>query len=154
MPRFRFRLQSVLEHRERIESEKQRLLAIAQRDLAEAQTRLLELRTDYERTGEELRAKHAELDAMGLYNYYAHMDFVLRAIRSVEDRVAACELAVGRAKTALMSARKDKKILETLKERRKTAFDTQQRVDEQNMLDDLNARRFGRKTESGGSASW
>jgi flagellar protein FliJ len=154
MPRFRFRLQSVLDHRERIERDKQRLLAIAQRDLVAAQTRLAELRDDYERTGEELRAKHRELDAMSLYNYYAHMDFVLRAIRDVEVRVAACEAEVERAKAVLLSARKDKKILETLKERRREVFEIQQRAEEQSMLDDLNARRYGRdRAGLGGTSS-
>jgi flagellar FliJ protein len=155
MPRFRFRLQAVLDHRERIEGEKQRLLAIAQRDLAAAQTRLFEQRDDYQRTGEELRAKHGELDAMGLYNYYAHMDFVLRGIRNSEERVAACEVDVHRAKSVLLNARKDKKVLETLKDRRREAFDTKQRAEEQNMLDDLNARRYGHdQTGLGGNSSW
>lgn len=146
MARFHFRLQTVLDHRDRIERDKQRLLAMAQQALAAAQARVAALRDDYERTGEELRVKHAELDAMELYNYYAHMDFVLRAIRDAEAKAAALSLDVERAKVALLMARRDKKILETLKQRRRDAFDLEEKATEQRALDDLNARRFGRET--------
>jgi flagellar FliJ protein len=144
MPQFRFRLQTVLDHRERIERDKKRILAAAQRELFAAQERVAGLRADYERTGEELRVKHAELDAMGLYNYYAHMDFVLRAIREAEVVVSACELDVARAQINLLTARREKQILDKLKERRRTAFENEQRSAEQKMIDDLNARRYGR----------
>jgi flagellar FliJ protein len=151
MPRFRFRLQSVLDHRDRIERDKQRLLALAQRELLEAEARLQAMREDYERTGEELRVKHAELDAMGLYNYYAHMDYVLRGIREVEVQVAALSLDVERAKSALLAARKDRKILETLKDHRRAAFENEQASNEQKMIDDLNSRRQGRESSMGGT---
>lgn len=151
MPHFRFRLQTVLDHRDRIERDKQRLLALTQRELFEAETRLQEKRDDYERTGEELRAKHAELDAAGLYNYYAHMDFVLRAIREIEVQVAVLALDVERAKGALLAARKDRKILETLKDRRRATFENEQAANEQKLLDDLNARRHGRESSLGGT---
>ena len=150
MPRFRFRLQTVLDHREGIEREKRRLLAVAQRALDEAEQRLAEMRADYERTGEELRVKHSELDTMELYNYYAHMDYVLRGIREVELQVQALALDAERAKVALLYARRNKKILETLKERRRAAFDSEQAAIEQKMIDDLNARRHGQ----GGTSSW
>lgn len=153
MPRFRFRLQIVLEHRERIERDKQRVLAGKQRDLALAQGRLAELNADYARTGEELRLRHAELDTMELYNYYQYLDFVLRGIRSSEERVAACEAEVAHAQRVLAEARKQKKILETLKERRREAFDVEMRAAEQRDLDDLNARRYGREHSGLGGAS-
>lgn len=144
MPQFRFRLQTVLDHRDRIEHEKQRLLAIAQRNQMAAQARLSTLRDEYSRTGLALRQKHADFDAMSLYNHYAHLDYVLRAIRDQEQRVAALAAETERAKLALLAARKDRKVLETLKERRRTAFETEQRLVEQKTFDDLNARRYGR----------
>ncbi|HXP93520.1 MAG TPA: flagellar export protein FliJ [Candidatus Binatia bacterium] len=155
MPRFRFRLQTVLDHRDRIERDKKRLLALAQRALNEAEKRLAEMRADYERTGEELRVKHAELDAMELYNYYAHMDYVLRGIREVEVQVTALALEVEHAKVALLMARRDKKILETLKERRRETFENEQAATEQKLIDDLNSRRHGRESNAlGGTSSW
>jgi flagellar FliJ protein len=144
MARFRFRLQSVLDHRERVERKKQRLLASAQRKLLEAEESLQRLRDEYERTAEMLRVKHAELDAMGLYNHYAHMDYVMRGIRVAETKVAACAQEVEQAQAALMNARRRKKILETLRERRRKAFEVEQAAQEQRMIDDLNARRHGR----------
>jgi flagellar FliJ protein len=155
MPRFRFRLQTVLDHRDRIERDKKRLLAVAQRALNEAEERLAAMRADYERTGEELRVKHAELDAMELYNYYAHMDFVLRAIRDVETQVAALALEVEHAKGVLLAARRDKQILEKLKERRRATFENEQAAAELKAIDDLNSRREGRGSSAlGGTSSW
>lgn len=153
MSRFRFRLQTVLDHRERVERDKMRLLADAQRELVAAQERVRDLRADYERTGEELRVRHAELQGMELYNYYAHMDYVLRGIREAEKVVSTCEIQVARAQVNLLAARRDKQILDKLKERRKTVFDNEQRAAEQKMFDDLNARRYGRgETGLGGTA--
>jgi flagellar FliJ protein len=145
MPRFRFRLQMVLEHRARIERDKQGILAAKQRDLQVAQDRLAGLNEDYVRTGEELRLKHAELDTNELYNYYSYLDYVLRGIRSSEERVAACEAEVEYAQRILAEARKQKKILELLKERRRETFDADMLAMEQRDLDDLNARRYGRE---------
>jgi flagellar FliJ protein len=144
MPLFRFRLQIVLEHRERIERDKQSILAVKQRDLQVAQERLDGLNDDYVRTGEELRVKHAQLDTNELYNYYSYLDYVLRGIRSSEERVAACRAEVEFAQRVLAEARKQKKILEVLKERRREAFDAEMFAVEQRDLDDLNARRYGR----------
>jgi flagellar protein FliJ len=155
MPRFRFRLQTVLDHRDRIERDKKRLLALAQRELLEAEGRLAAMREDYERTGEELRVKHSELDAMELYNYYAHMDFVLRGIRTAEVQVSSLALQVEYAKGALLAARKDKKVLETLKDRRRETFDSDQAATEQKLIDDMNSRRHGRDSNPlGGTSSW
>jgi len=92
---------------------------------------------------------------MELYNYYAHMDYVLRGIREVEVQVTALALEVEHAKVALLMARRDKKILETLKERRRETFENEQAATEQKLIDDLNSRRHGRESNAlGGTSSW
>jgi flagellar export protein FliJ len=79
------------------------------------------------------------------------MDFVLRAIREIEVQVAALMLQVEYAKGALLAARKDRKILETLKDHRRQTFEDEQASNEQKMIDDLNARRHGRESTLGGT---
>ncbi|MGH7716634.1 MAG: flagellar FliJ family protein [Vulcanimicrobiaceae bacterium] len=62
--------------------------------------------------------------------------------------VAACEQAVERAREVLVRATKDRKILNRLQERQREAFRAEELRVEQRELDDDNARRYIRESQS------
>jgi flagellar FliJ protein len=148
MPRFVFRLAPVLHQRERVEEQKKLLLAREQRVLADAQARREMLRGRREALAQELIVEHRKLDYEGLRLAYAHLDFLAREITAADWHVAACQQAVERAREVLVRATKDRKILDRLQERQREAFRTEQLRVEQRELDDDNARRYHRATQS------
>jgi flagellar FliJ protein len=148
MPRFVFRLAPVLHQRERVEEQKKQFLAREQRVLADAQARREMLRGRREALARELIFEHRKLDIEGLRLAYAHLDFLAREITAADWHVAACEQAVDRAREVLVRATKDRKILDRLQERQREAFRTEQLRVEQRELDDDNARRYHRATQS------
>ena len=144
MARFHFRLEPVLGHRERIESEKQRVFAEKLRDVVQAEADRDAAAGRRDAMRETLRRDHKSLDVDTLRATYAHLDYLDRLIVALEERLAACRAEADRAHAALIAAAKDRKVLETLKAQRRDAYDAQAALAEQRELDDANARAFGR----------
>ena len=144
MARFRFRLDPVLGLRERTERERAgehaRVLAA---QLAEEQRRdeLIARRDDLR---EQLMRDHNRWDADTLRMTYAHLAYLDRVIVEAHERVDAAKLKTEAARLRLVAAAKDRKVLETLKERRKEAFTLEAALAEQRELDDQNARGYDR----------
>jgi flagellar FliJ protein len=151
VPRFAFKLEPVLTMRQRVEREKQALLATAQRDMAQAQARLQAIEDEYERRCVEVKGPNT-FAADELRNAYAHMDFLARTADEWRMRVAACFAEVDRARRILMVASRDRKVIERLKERRRETFVAEQFVVEQRELDDQNARRYCATIDHDGEA--
>ena len=99
MKKFAFALQPVLEHRERIEDEKQQVVAVRQRAVDEAQSELSRLNQSFRETSAELRDKHKELDADELRLFYAHLQYIDRSIVAQIHVVAERRVALDRART-------------------------------------------------------
>jgi|SRR5579872_5120433 len=148
MARFVFRLAPVLRQRERIEEQKKLLLAREQRVLADAEARREMLRNKRESLARELIVEHRNLDFEGLRLAYAHLDFLAREITAADWHVAACQQAVDRAREVLVRASKDRKILDRLQEHQRDAFKREELRLEQRELDDDNARRYSRSSQS------
>jgi flagellar FliJ protein len=145
--KFRFTLQPVLEHRERIEDDLKAVLAARQRDLDAAELELDGFTRRYAAHSELLRGEHRALAAEDLRMQYAHVAFLDRAIDAQLGVVAQRRAAVDRARADLLEASKDRKAVEKLKDRRRDAHAEEERRVEQNELDDSNARRHGRSAE-------
>ena len=143
---FRFRLDPVLGHRERLESARagDHARALADRLAAEGQRDELIARRDL--TRDRLVREHASLDGDELRATYVHLDYLDRAIVAAQERVDACAAETERARLRLVDAAKDRKVLETLKERRREAFTLEASLADQRELDDLNARLHERAT--------
>lgn len=144
MKKFTFVLQPVLEHRERIEDEKQQVMATCQRELDGAEAELKRLNDEFRSNTAELRTKHQGLDADALRLYYAHLQFIDRCIVAQIQVVAERRLALDRARIDLLAASKDRKVVDKLKDRRREAHELEEMRVEQNELDDTNARRYSR----------
>ena len=144
MKKFAFALQPVLEHRERIEDEKQQVVAVRRRAVDEAERELKRLNEEFRANSAELRGKHKDLDADALRLYYAHLQFIDRCIVAQIRVVAERRVELDRARTDLLAASKDRKVVEKLKDRRREAHALEEMRHEQNELDDTNARRYSR----------
>lgn len=144
MKKFVFALQPVLEHRKRIEEEKQLAAAARKRALVEAEAELARLNDEFRTYSTKLREEHAKLQTGELQSLYAHLQFVDRCTVAQLKIVAERRAAFERARLDLLAASKEKKVVEKLKERRKDSHDKEFARVEQKELDDANARRHGR----------
>jgi flagellar FliJ protein len=147
MKKFRFTLQPVLEHRQRIEDNAKLAMAARQRELDRAQEELDDFNARYREHSDLLRGEHRKLTAEDLRLHYAHVAFLDRAIDAQLGAVAQRRAAVDRARAEVLEASKERKAVEKLKERRREAHDVEDRRMDQNELDDANARRHARSPE-------
>jgi flagellar export protein FliJ len=153
MPKFAFRLDPVLDHRQRLEDEQQVVLAaaLARQLAAEAQ------RDDYIARRAEMRRRllehHNEMDSLELRATYAHCDFLDRSIVAQQAVVDECRAQADQERATLILKTKDKKILSTLKERRRETFESEAAAGEQRDNDETNSRYFDRLTTIGESPS-
>lgn len=144
MPKFNFRLEPVLGYRQRLEDEQQIVFAAALSALRSAEA----VRDDFitRRNGmrERLLQHHAEMESIELRATYAHCDYLDRSIVSQQRVVEQAKVVADQERAKLVLKSKDKKILATLKERRREVFEFELAVREQNESDDINSRVFDR----------
>ena len=141
--KFRFRLDPVLGQRARVEQERagEHARALAKQLAAQRMYDDIVERRDGLRA--RLMQEHAHFDAETLRSTYTHLDYLDRAIVAAQQRVDACLAATELARCG-SSRRRDRKVLETLKERRREAFQLDVALADQRELDDQNARVFDR----------
>jgi len=146
MARFSFRLDPVLAHRRRLEDEQQLVFATAMQRLVEAES----LRNDYvarrEAIGERIKHEHVAMSVDELRAAYAHCEYLDRAIETQKRVIAEARRIADGERAVLLEKTKDKKILETLREHRRIAFELENASLEQREIDEINARRFDRAT--------
>lgn len=151
MRKFRFALKPVLDHRERIEDEKQQALAIQMQELRKAQEELARLDAEFRRFSSRLRAEHRKLALHDLRTHYAHLEYLDRRITAQHVVIAQQKIAVEAARQEVLAASKDRKVIERLKDKRLEEHRASEACIEQRELDDSNARHFGRARLSGGT---
>lgn len=149
MKKFIFTLQPVLDQRQRVEEEKQQIVAQRRRSLDEAEAELQRLNADFRAHSERLRDAHRDLTADELRLHYAHLSFLDRTIVAQIQIVAERRVALDRARADLLAASKERKVVEKLKDRRREAHVAEAARLEQNALDDSNARRQARRSVGG-----
>jgi flagellar FliJ protein len=142
--RFKFALEPVLDHRERIEDEKQQMLAERQRELKVAEDELARMNAEFKRYSTALREDHAKLSSDELRWHYAHLEYLDRCMTMQHGVIYQCRAAVDRARADLASASKDRKVIEKLKDRRFEEYQAVLAAQEQKDLDDTNNRRHDR----------
>lgn len=144
MAKFKFSLDPVLDHRERIEDEKQQVLAERRRELKAAEDELARLNGDFKRYSTVLREDHASLSSEELRWHYAHLEYLDRCMTMQHGIIFQRRAAVERARVDLVDASKDRKVIEKLKDRRREEHQALQAAQEQKDLDDTNNRRASR----------
>lgn len=144
MAKFKFALEPVLGHRERIEDEKQQVLAQRLRELKAAEDELDRLNGEFKRYSIALRDDHATLSCEELRWHYAHLEYLDRCMTMQHGVILQRRAAAEQARTDLVGASKDRKVIEKLKDRRFEEHRAALAAQEQRDLDDTNNRRQAR----------
>ncbi len=126
MARFVFALAPLLDRRARIEEQCKQILALRQRAYDDAVREL-------GRLGRELAA--------GPYADPALLRFLSRAIETQTGILAERRAAIECARQDLIVARRERRVLEKLEQRRRRAFDAAESRLEELELEEANARR-------------
>jgi flagellar protein FlbD len=138
------RLAPLLDHRKRVEEEKQRLFAARQsardRSLRELEYLTAALHSRTHELGEPGRV----LPAYELRVQDAHLRYLEGAIHAQCHHAAALEASLEHAREELITAARARRIIEKLEERRRRALDEERERREQVELEDANARREAR----------
>ena len=138
MARFKFRLQSVLTVKEKIEDLKKNEFGKAVMALAEAQRIKAEMEATRDKAIEDFRREiHEGIDpvAFGRYNHF--IDNVKLAIKRQEFVVEQCEAFVELKRQELVEAMRDRKTLETLKDNDFEEFLIEEKKQEQKVVDEI-----------------
>ena len=153
MAKFAFRLDPVLDHRQRLEDEQQRAFAAALSVLTQAEA----VRDDYIARRAEMRERlttqHNSMDSIDLRATYAHCDYLDRSIVAQQVVIDAARVEVEKERAKLVLKVQDKKVLEVLKERRRDTFESEANALEQAESDEINSRHYHRVTTSGENPS-
>ena len=146
MSRFRFRLEPVLQMRQRAEDQAQQALARAERQLLEAEGRLSSsddmLRAAY------ASAAQAERGGVDVVQLTWQRNWIVARTRDVEarrldvrDRLEARDMRLVQAQ----EARKQRRVLEKFKDRARLAFDTVAAQREMQAIDELATIKAARR---------
>jgi flagellar FliJ protein len=146
MSRFRFRLEPVLQMRQRAEEQAQQALARAERQLQEAEVRLST--ADDRLRGAYVSAAQAERDGADVVLLTWHRNWIVARTRDVEagrldvrDRLETRDLRLQQAQ----EARRQRRVLERFKERAQAAFDQDAAHREMQVIDELATIKAARR---------
>jgi flagellar export protein FliJ len=149
MQKFAFRLDPVLDHRQRLEDEAQRAFAAA----LSVQVGAEKLRDDYIARRTEMREKllteHNTMESIDLRATYAHCDYLDRAIVAQQVVIDQAKVKTEAERAKLILKVQDKKVLEVLKERRRETHELEQIANEQRESDEINSRHYVRVATTG-----
>lgn len=147
MRAFKFRLQTVLEMREREEEVAARELAEAMRILEAEKTKLHELRmleadalAEYHRMQGEGR-----LDLQAIQWFQAYSMRLASSIREQAQVVEAADHEAEKRRAALMQAAQAKQVLQKLKEQAKADHQKAMDAEEAKQLDEIATQRYQRR---------
>ena len=146
---FKFRLQSVLDHRAHLEELALNDFALHIKAERECQEQIAWLESEHRRA----RAKIVDMDVTGmsapefqLANEYATV-LRLQAMRE-QARLPRLQAETHESRKKLMEARKNRLVLDTLKERHRKRYDYEQLMAEQRLIDEAAVAGYIRRQAS------
>ena len=141
---FKFKLESVLEHKKKIEEEEQRELARLKEILRQAQERLEDLKMTKVQEMKELVEKSSQglLNVAEIQMYHSHLKRLDKEIASQEIAVQRAAVNVEEQRQKLIRASQEKKTYEKLKEKHKTVFELALEEEERKFIDELATMRY------------
>ena len=144
MKNFRFRLQAVLEQRERRETLAKQTYAESQAALSRAERLLLEMREVRQAILDELcrRRTDGAFDAFETQMYQEYMQIITQSLQEQESDIRTLASACEAHKLHLVGASQDKQALVTIHDRHKTAHARAAQRVEQIAMDEMATTRF------------
>ncbi len=119
MARFEFKLEGVLRHRQRVEEDRQRALAIVQAELVRLQSAVRGIEEQMQSSTTDVRDNHL-VGRLNMAYLAAHRRYMLGMQRQgldLVEKVNVQQRQVDEARAALAEASMQKKIVEKLRER-------------------------------------
>ncbi len=141
--KFEFHLQPLLDWRERLAEEKQRDFAACRRALDDCDGELARLAELRRKCAGQLAAA-ATGRAADLRLRDRHLRFLDAALAEQRRRRSELQSACEHARSELLSADRERRVLERLKARRRLTFEAQEARREELELDESNARSHDR----------
>ena len=138
MPKFNFRLQGYLGLKEKMEDQRKLEYGQAVSELERARAELLRLegqRSDTLISFKEDISKGIKPQLAGFYNGY--LKWMEKAIENQIENVKAAEAEAERRRVLLTEAMKERKMLETLKDKHYEGFVREQNLAEQKIVDEI-----------------
>ena len=150
MKHFRFRLQAVLEQRERRETLAKQSYAEAQAALTRAERLLLEMREVRLAILDELcRRRAGAFDAFETQMYHDYMKIIMQSLQEQESEIKALASTCEVHKLHLIGTSQDRQALVTLHDRHKTAHARAAQRTEQIAMDEMATTRFNFQQRTG-----
>lgn len=143
MKKFAFRLESVLRYREQVEREKQVALTKVHQLVVDHEQRLLEAYAILEGAREQLRKRESsgEINVSDAKQQRVYIGSLRRRVSEVLKRLRKLELELDRRREETIHARKERKVLEMVKARRRAEYIKDAGRAEQAELDDIATKK-------------
>jgi flagellar FliJ protein len=145
---YHFNLEPLLDHRKFIEESKQRDFALMQQKFNQAKNRLVDLRNNkiklYQDFKKRLQSSVQPYEFTMYQSYAARLKYEIEQQKEIINKI---EKQVNTARIALLSAMKDRKTLEKIKEKRKENYMRKMAKKEQTLLNEAALLRFNRKKQ-------
>ena len=147
MKKFTFNLERVLSYREQVEKEKQVALTKVQQLVADHESRLLEAYSVLETARGELRSQLGGglLDVQRAKEQRRYIAILKERVSAVLKRLRKLEILLNQRRDEAVQARKERKVLEMLKGRRRRAYMKELDRAEVVELDDLVGKKEAAK---------
>lgn len=142
---YRFNLQVLLDYRKRIEEGFQIELSLIQRELENARQALLssqQEKTHYEEELAERESREVNLHESILYRDY--LRGIRKKIEEQRGRVATIKIKFDKKQEELLTATKNRKVLEKVKEKHANEFIQELEKKERAFVDEVGIRRYQR----------
>ncbi len=141
-----FELHQVLNYRADVERMKKEEFAAARQDLDSAVERLEKEQSDLDDLSKDYSCRQGSISCIEELRMYA--DFFARKKEEIKDRqemVQVLDRILEERRGELMVATQDKKVLETLKDKKNTEFRRQQGQKEREFMDEISVQKKGRE---------
>lgn len=143
MRRFRFPLQRVLQLREQLELERAAALGQAQREEQARREALDQAEERLDRTAEQMRDSAGTITTAGaLRNLGLTVNAAQNHLEAAEDQHRAAEETMQAEEERFGEARKDRRVVERLRDRRHEAWTVETSREAQKDQDEIAARRW------------
>lgn len=153
MKQFKFKLETVLKLRQRVEEERRQQLQQAERRQYAAQVEVERIQAEMDQTRDDYQQSiRQKFDRYRANDYYQYLSWLGEKRGVAEAELERCRAGVAAARQALLAAARERRILDKLKDKAYEEYQGEQRRVEAEFLDELGTGRFARKdnTEQGG----
>jgi len=145
MAKFNFRLQTYLNLKAKIEDQKRNEFGKAVAALELEKTKLVNLQQERNDCIDEFRKKvESTIEPGGINRYNLYLDVLKKRIAEQKSRVARAEAFLRAKRAELVEAMKNRKILETLKEKDFETYLIEEKKNEQKIVDDLISYKYSK----------